>query len=336
MKSIKYRIFEKGMINNGFKYEIGKRYKVNLNLQKNKFYFYNKLFSDYNMNKYTKFCIIKIYEEPNSSNEITEFKIIKELDYSQFKNKYGKENNFISALKNRDIKSLEYCLKKIDDFDNYNLLEAIINSTNEKYLKILRKKNEKYINKCLIEKLGRNEDLNRLMLNQWMTSSYAHALIANCNRPQDLDELIKNSSHSVVVSVLQQNRKKDRMLFLSSPFSMGSELCEKIALTGNEEYLNFLFNKYDYGKISTIQFLSKKKLDNIMENYYSYSEKILGYIASRGYEDHLDILVKHVNTLKDNFLLMEILRFKRQKDINYFKKNMNENIKFFFEMFDIT
>lgn len=38
MKSMKYRIFEKGMINNGFKYEIGKRYKVNLNLQKNKFY----------------------------------------------------------------------------------------------------------------------------------------------------------------------------------------------------------------------------------------------------------------------------------------------------------
>lgn len=330
MKSMKYRIFEKGMINNGFKYEIGKRYKVNLNLQKNKFYFYNELFLDYNMDKYTKFCIIKIYEEPNSSNEITEFKIIKELDYSQFKNKYGKENNFISALKNRDTKSLEYCLKRIDNFDNYNLLEAIINSTNEKYLKILRKKNENYINKCLIKKLGRNKDLNRLL-----SSSYAHTLIANCNRPQNLDELIKSYSQSVVVSVLQQNRKKDRMQFLSSPFSMGPELCEKIALTGNEEYLNFLFNKTDHGKICAIQFLSKKKLDNIMENYYSYSEKILGYVASRGYEDHLDILVKHVDTLKDNFLLMEILRFKRQKDIDYFKENMNENIKFFFEMFDI-
>ena len=44
MKSMKYRIFEKGMINNGFKYEIGKRYKANLNLQKNKFYFYNELY----------------------------------------------------------------------------------------------------------------------------------------------------------------------------------------------------------------------------------------------------------------------------------------------------
>ncbi len=115
------------------KYQIGKRYKL-----ENKFFY---KWEDIDINNiYGKLSIylVKIDKKNNF------FKILKEIDYSEFLKSNDKKENFISALKNRD----EWSLSK---FSNITDMSKQINAyiRNEDYLDILVKSNElKYLSNC--------------------------------------------------------------------------------------------------------------------------------------------------------------------------------------------
>lgn len=291
-----YASITNNLIFRKMKYQIGKRYR----LENKSFYKWEDI--DIN-NIYGKLSIylVKIDKKNNF------FKILKEIDYSEFLKSNDKKENFISALKNRD----EWSLSK---FSNITDMSKQINAyiRNEDYLDILVKSNElKYLPKFAIKYLH-NKYLDILIDNN--DSSYDNEniiSIANLGIPKYLDKISqkeKFDNYYEIRAVLSNGRNKDIKKFIDN-----KEYTEIIAKTGIDKYLDKLISSKNIYILSEISGIGRKKdLDILVNSPY---ETIQSIVAYHGHDEHLDVLVHDESTM----VLQSVLDVGREKDINFIK-----------------
>lgn len=291
-----YASITNNLIFRKIKYKIGKRYKLE-----------NKIFykwEDIDINNlYGKLSIylVKIDRKNNF------FKILKEIDYSEFLKSNDKKENFISALKNRD----EWSLSK---FSNITDMSKQINAyiRNEDYLDILVKSNElKYLPKFAIKYLH-NKYLDILIDNN--DSSYDNEniiSIANIGIPKYLDKIQqkeKFDNYYEIRAVLLNGRNKDIEKFIND-----KQYAEIIARTGIDKYLDKFISSKNIYILSEVSGIGRKKdLDILVNSPY---ETIQSIVAYHGHDEHLDVLVHDESTM----VLQSVLDVGREKDIDFIK-----------------
>lgn len=293
-----YASITNNLIFRKIKYQIGKRYPL-IN-EKKIFYKWNDL--DIN-NIYGKLSIylVKIDRKNNF------FKILKEINYSEFLKSNDKKENFISALKNRD----EWSLSK---FSKINDISKQINTyiKNEDYLDILVKSNQlKYLPKFVIKYLH-NKYLDILIDNDDNSCDNENVIsIANLGIPKYLDKISqkeKFDNYYEIRAVLLNGRNKDIKKFIKN-----KEYAEIIAKTGIDKYLDKLITSKNIYILSEVSGIGRKKdLDILVNSPY---ETILSIVAYHGYDEHLDVLVNDKSTM----VLQSVLDVGREKDVNFIK-----------------
>lgn len=297
-----YASITNNLIFKKIKYQIGKRYPL-----------INKIFykwEDIDINSiYGKLSIylVKIDRKNNF------FKILKEIDYSEFLKSNDKKENFISALKNRD----EWSLSK---FSNITDMSKQINAyiKNEDYLDILVKSNElKYLPKFAIKYLH-NKYLDILIDNNDSSCDNENIIsIANLGIPKYLDKISqkeKFDNYYEIRAVLLNGRNKDIEKFIND-----KQYADDIIRTGIYKYLDeFITNKSDFICRELCKIGRKKDLDILVK---SKSEKIRFFIAYLGYDEHLDILVHD----ESKMVLQSVLDVGIDKDIDVLRKSPYAN-----------
>ena len=239
------------------------------------------------------------------------FKILKELNYSDFlKSKYKKEN-LISAMKNRDkwslskfsdtsgiSKEINICIK------NKNYLDELIKLDK---LKNLSRFSIKYLHNKYLDYIIDNDD------SCYDNDTISH--IADIGIPKYLDKILEKEKlyHIFEIrSVLENGRKKDIEKYIDN-----DQHADAIIKTGIDKYLDkLIINEKGYIDIPCYisQIGRKKDLDILVK---SKSKKIRSVVASRGYDEHLDMLVNDESTA----VLQSVLDVGRDKDIDILKKS---------------
>ena len=282
------------------KYEIGKRYPL-IN-EKKIFYKWNDI--DIN-NIYGKLSIYLVKMDKTNNY----FKILKEINYSEFLKSKDKKENLISALKNRD----KWSLSKFSDtsdmsqqvnvyIKNENYLDGLIKLDK---LKDLSRFSVKYLHNKYLDYLVENDD-----------SCYDNEIItyiANLGIPKYLDKILQKDKYNnnfEISAVLRNGRKKDIEKYIDD-----DQYADDIIRTGIYKYLDeFITNKSDFICRELCKIGRKKDLDILVK---SKSEKIRFFIAYLGYDEHLDILVHD----ESKMVLQSVLDVGRDKDIDVLRKS---------------
>lgn len=293
-----YASITNNLIFRKIKYQIGKRYPL-IN-EKKIFYKWNDI--DIN-NIYGKLSIYLVKMDKTNNY----FKILKEINYSEFLKSKDKKENLISALKNRD----EWSLSKFSDTSD---MSQQVNTyiKNEKYLdnlikldvlKDLSRFSVKYLHNKYLDYLVENDD-----------SCYDNEIIvyiANLGIPKYLDKIQqkdKFDNYYEIKAVLKNGRNKDIKKFIEN-----KEYSEIIAKTGIDKYLDKLITSKNIYILSEISGIGRKKdLDILIKLPY---ETILSIVAYHGYDEHLDVLVHDESTM----VLQSVLDVGRDKDIDFIK-----------------
>lgn len=295
-----YASITNNLIFRKIKYQIGKRYPL---INEKKFFY---KWNDFDINNiYGKLSIylVKVDETNNY------FKILKEIDYSEFLKSKDKKENLISALKNRDKWSLS---KFSDTSDMSQQVNTYIK--NEKYLdnlikldvlKDLSRFSVKYLHNKYLDYLVENDD-----------SCYDNEIIvyiANLGIPKYLDKILQKDKYNnnfEISAILRNGRKKDIEKYIDD-----DQYADDIIRTGINKYLDkFITNKSDCICRELCKIGRKKDLDILIK---SKSEKIRFFIAYLGYDEHLEILVHD----KSKMVLQSVLDVGRDKDIDILKKS---------------
>lgn len=293
-----YASITNNLIFRKIKYQIGKRYPL-IN-EKKIFYKWNDI--DIN-NIYGKLSIYLVKMDKTNNY----FKILKEINYSEFLKSKDKKENLISALKNRD----EWSLSK---FSKINDMSKQINAyiKNEDYLDILVKTNElKYFPKFAIKYLH-NKYLDILIDNDDCSYDNENIIsIVNLGIPKYLDKILqkeKFDNYYEIRAVLLNGRNKDIKKFINN-----KEYAEIIAKTGIDRCLDKLVTSKNIYILSEIAGIGRKKdLDILVKSPY---ETILSIVAYNGYDEHLDVLVHDESTM----VMQSVLDVGREKDVNFIK-----------------
>lgn len=292
-----YASITNNLIFKGIKYKIGKRYPL-IN-GKEKFHKWN----DIDINDiYGKLSIYLVKMDKTNNY----FKILKEINYSEFLKSKDKKENLISALKNRDKWSLS---KFSDTSDMSQQVNTYIK--NEKYLdnlikldvlKDLSRFSVKYLHNKYLDNLIDNDDNS--CDNENIIS------IANLGIPKYLDKILqkdKFTNYYEICAVLLNGRKKDIEKFINKEYS------EIIAKTGIDKYLDKLITSKNIYILSEVSGIGRKKdLDILVNSPY---ETILSTVAYHGNDEHLDVLVHD----KSAMVLQSVLDVGREKDIDFIK-----------------
>lgn len=295
-----YASITNNLIFRKIKYQIGKRYPL-IN-EKKIFYKWNDI--DIN-NIYGKLSIYLVKMDKTNNY----FKILKEINYSEFLKSKDKKENLISALKNRDKWSLS---KFSDTSDMSQQVNTYIK--NEKYLdnlikldvlKDLSRFSVKYLHNKYLDYLVENDD-----------SCYDNEIIvyiANLGIPKYLDKILQKDKYNnnfEISAVLRNGRKKDIEKYIDD-----DQYADDIIRIGIDKYLDkFITNKSDFICRELCQIGRKKDLDILVK---SKSEKIRFFIAYLGYDEHLDILVHD----ESKMVLQSVLDVGRDKDIDVLRKS---------------
>jgi len=293
-----YASITNNLIFKGIKYKIGKRYPL-IN-GKEKFHKWN----DININNiYGKLSIYLVKMDKTNNY----FKILKEINYSEFLKSKDKKENLISALKNRD----KWSLSKFSDTSDMSQ-QVNVYIKNEDYLDILVKSNQlKYLPKFAIKYLH-NKYLDILIDNDDNSCDNENVIsIANLGIPKYLDKISqkeKFDNYYEIRAVLLNGRNKDIKKFINN-----KEYAEIISKTGIDKYLDKLIISKNIYILSEIAGIGRKKdLDMLVKLPY---ETIQSIVASHGYDEHLDVLVHDKSTM----VLQSVLDVGREKDVNFIK-----------------
>lgn len=295
-----YASITNNLIFRKIKYQIGKRYPL-IN-GKEKFYKWNDI--DIN-NIYGKLSIYLVKMDKTNNY----FKILKEINYSEFLKSKDKKENLISALKNRD----KWSLSKFSDTSDMSQ-QVNVYIKNENYLDILVKSNQlKYLPKFAIKYLY-NKYLDILIDNDDNSCDNENVIsIANLGIPKYLDKISqkeKFDNYYEIRAVLLNGRNKDIKKFINN-----KEYAEIISKTGIDKYLDKLIISKNIYILSEIAGIGRKKdLDMLVKSPY---ETIQSIVASHGYDEHLDVLVHDKSTM----VLQSVLDVGREKDIDILKKS---------------
>lgn len=293
-----YASITNNLVFKGIKYKIGKRYPL-IN-GKEKFYKWNDI--DIN-NIYGKLSIYLVKMDKTNNY----FKILKEINYSEFLKSKDKKENLISALKNRD----KWSLSKFSDTSDMSQ-QVNVYIKNENYLDILVKSNQlKYLPKFAIKYLH-NKYLDILIDNDDNSCDNENVIsIANLGIPKYLDKISqkeKFDNYYEIRAVLLNGRNKDIKKFINN-----KEYAEIISKTGIDKYLDKLIISKNIYILSEIAGIGRKKdLDMLVKSPY---ETIQSIVAYHGYDEHLDVLVHDKSTM----VLQSVLDVGREKDVNFIK-----------------
>ena len=295
-----YASITNNLIFRKIKYQIGKRYPL-IN-EKKIFYKWNDI--DIN-NIYGKLSIYLVKMDKTNNY----FKILKEINYSEFLKSKDKKENLISALKNRD----KWSLSKFSDtsdmsqqvnvyIKNENYLDGLIKLDK---LKDLSRFSVKYLHNKYLDYLVENDD-----------SCYDNEIItyiANLGIPKYLDKILQKDKYNnnfEISAVLRNGRKKDIEKYIDD-----DQYADDIIRTGIYKYLDeFITNKSDFICRELCKIGRKKDLDILVK---SKSEKIRFFVAFHGYDEHLDILVHD----ESKMVLQSVLDVGRDKDIDVLRKS---------------
>ena len=281
---------DENMSKNGIKYEIGKRYKGEIE--------YSSFFKvDSTDNEKLKYIEIEIFDR-SSNDKASDFKIIKELNYLDFYKpelKSFPHSVYILAIKCKDKEALEKLFPVITEKN----ADAIISSNVDSYIDLLLNTDAYNFNALakVIKKYGRNKLLDEVRISG-ITNMNAKIEVAKIGRPQDLDVLLNDSNYLIVGKVLQNGRFKDIDRYLSGSVLVRRNFDDDIIKTGIDKYLD-RYTKYTGEQIlmEIAEIGRKKDLDLLVK---SKSERIRSIVASHGFSEHLNILVydKSIMVLK--------------------------------------
>lgn len=293
---IKYMLVRTNMIWKNIKYQIERTYKKTKN---NENFDLNYINSEYTINC-DQYKILKIKDNGYC------FKILGEINYSEI---IPNRNTFkmIAAIKNKDEKILEEFVESDDD----KLQIVVINAGVDKYLDILIETKGIFWASDIIKKYGRNKDLDYFIENT--NDFFTLSCIANVGRNKDLDKLMNSTSNLRVIRVVLSNgRKKDLEKYIKNPTQ---EIKEGIFEAGIDKYLDLLekTNEDSQTFIERTKSIRKKDLDGYLKlNNHNF----LRGIIKHGFDEHLDVIIKK----ELHFTFEYILKFKRQKDIEFLMK----------------
>lgn len=295
-----YAVIINNLIFKGIKYEVGKRYPLINGI----IHFHNwKDIKIENVNMKMSIYLVKVDEINNY------FKILKEIDYSEFLNKENKKENFVSALKNRD----KWSLSKFSDTNDMSQ-RINIYIKNENYLDNLIKLNGlknlpsysiKYLHNKYLDYLIDNDDSS--------CDNDSIFYIAHLGINKYLDKILQKDKYNhnfEINEVLRNGRKKDIEKYIDN-----DRHATAIIRTGIDKYLDkFITNKRDFVYSELCEIGRKKDLDILVK---SSSERIRSFIAYCGYDEHLDILVHD----ESKMVLQSVLDVGRDKDIDILRKS---------------
>lgn len=336
-----YMIFYEKTIKNNFKFQIGKRYKINSDLCKNGLTFFKSFGEiEYKTHIYmeTKIYEVKIFDRGKKSNgkNITfDFKIKKEINY---KNKIDQEilQKRILILKCHDSETIDEVLNS--DF-NYIYYSDIIETRIPKYFDMIfpyfqldnilenffiEYANEKQID-IIINKSRNIYTFLRIL--DFFSTKYFNKIY------ESVKEIYGESSEEIKMlnnKIIQQKNKK----YISNLISDESYHSE-IVKTGIDEYLDYFINNSNSQRIMVeiARINRKKDLDYFLKNISKfdkhYKNELLTQIAHFGNDDHLD--THKLIESNDCCVYYELFNYGRIKDLNEMKKHMEVSYLFDFD-----
>lgn len=286
---------------NHFRYEIGKIYKSKINC----FDTLEDLLIYYHYQGSMRFFKVR-FSEKNSTllcNDveriIKEFKIVKEIDYLKLINSDNYNIQLLSAVKNKE----ESILEKFSDSDNSSALTAVINAGVDKYLDKLIKKN-----RCvsyILSKYKRKKDIEMFINSRNLELV---AIIAGFGISKYLDYLSKKakSRDEKYIIAAFGGRIKDIKKYLemiSKKNDFDNLSCElrynvlEILRLGYDCVLDILINYDDFDE-HVAKIGRKSDLDRIIKK--RNDKFTLRKIASAGFDEHLDEILKNKKNIDDD------------------------------------
>ena len=286
---------------NHFRYEIGKIYKSKINC----FDTLEDLLIYYHYQGSMRFFKVR-FSEKNSTllcNDveriIKEFKVVKEIDYSKLINSDNYNVQLLSAEKNKE----ESMLEKFSSSDNSSALIAVVNAGVDKYLDKLIKRN-KSISLILI-KYKRKKDIETFINSKNLELV---SIISGFGISKYLDYLSKKakSREEKYIIAAFGGRIKDVKKYLemiSKKNDFDNLSCElrynvlEILRLGYDCVLDILINYDDFDE-HVAKIGRKSDLDRIIKK--RNDKFTLRKIASAGFDEHLDEILKNKKNIDDD------------------------------------
>ena len=291
---------EKKIDLNHFRYEIGKIYKSKINC----FDTLEDLLIYYHYQGSMRFFKVR-FSEKNSTllcNDveriIKEFKIVKEVDYSKLTNSDNYGIQLLSTEKNKE----ESMLEKFSSSDNPSALIAVINAGVDKYLDKLIKRNKSV--SLILTKYKRKKDIETFINSKNLELV---SIISGFGISKYLDYLSKKakSREEKYIIAAFGGRIKDVKKYLemiSKKNDFDNLSCElrynvlEILRLGYDCVLDILINYDDFDE-HVAKIGRKSDLDRIIKK--RNDKFTLRKIASAGFDDHLDELLKNKKNIDD-------------------------------------
>lgn len=256
---------------NHFRYEIGKIYKSKItcfDTLEDLLIYYISIYNKWGM----RFFKVK-FSEKNSiilcndvERTVSEFKVVKEIDYSKLINSDNYNVQLLSAEKNKE----ESMLEKFSSSDNPSALIAVINAGVDKYLDKLIKRNKSV--SLILSKYKRKKDIERFI----------------------------NSKDSELVSIIAGFGISKYLDYLSRKAKSGEKKYVIAAFGGRikdvRKYLEMISEKNDFNNLScelryNVLEILRLRYDCVLDiliNYDDFDE----HVAKIGRKSDLDRIIK--------------------------------------------
>lgn len=335
-----YMIFDEKTINNNFKFQVGKRYKINDCLSKGYTFFksFKGIESKTHIYPEIKICEVIIFDKKkdlNGKHKTFDFKIKKEIDYRDKINSERLQKEIL-ILKCHDNKTINEVLNS--DF-NYRYYSDIIETRIPKYFDMIRSyfqsdnvlesffieyANEKQID-MIINKSRNIYTLLRIL--DFFSTKYFNKIYEN------IKEIYGESSKEIRMlnnKIIKQKSKK----YISNLINDKSYHYE-IIRTGIDEYLDYFINNSNNQAVlvEISKICRKKDLDYFLKNISKfekhYKSELLTQIAHFGNDDYLD--THKLIESNDYCVYYELFRHGRIKYLNEMKKHMEVSYLFDFD-----
>lgn len=320
---IGYIYSKNNKINNGIKYEVGKRYSCNINFQTtlNTIYVESHLkLSDYKIFK------IKInnYYDTMYHMYTKDFKIIKEINYKDIVSNYdiySSKLQEIAALKNKD----EIILNQWLNSNKFSIVKKLVDSGVHKYLDALVKLQDNALLALIIGKYGRNKDIEfvKKRYNKQNTIDEIFCEIENIGRPEDLDFFMKNKNYldnkTLMCVILTHGRNKD-IKNIKNIKKITTEEKRMILFSGIDKYLDEVMENKEVEFYESVVRHGRKKDIPVLIN--SNNKTIIEKLIYNGDDDCLDMLIdRFIDEYNIDGIQSILLTYKREKDYEKIAKS---------------
>lgn len=317
---IGYIYSKNNKINNGIKYEVGKRYSCNINFQttlNNINTNLNSRLSDYKVfkikiNKYYK-TVYHMYTK--------DFKIIKEINYKDIVSNYdiySSKLQEIAALKNKD----EIIFNQWLNSNKFSIIKKLVDSGVHKYLDALIKLQDDALLALIIGKYGRNKDIEfvKKRYNKQNTIDEIFCEIENIGRPEDLDFFMKNKNYldnkALMCVILAHGRNKD----IKNIKKITTEEKRMILFSGIDKYLDEVIKNEEVEFYESVVKYGRKKDIPVLIN--SNNKTIIEKLIYNGDDDCLDMLMdRFIDEYNIDGIKSILLTYKREKDYEKIAKS---------------